>query len=410
MKFTYRSKRVIRLFFLFLMLQANLLSTETLNDKIQTLHRSFTNLKDKLIMLHKQLEEINKNLTPKSSTNSYDNLHAVNTEHLEQLALDLKYYKTNNTQFHAGHLYEHSMWTAMVIDRWFEERDKNAVDSGEKASDWLDGITSEDRSTLVLAGFLHDVGKAANHNHYYQMTAGNAQLNTSTPHLKRYPVYHTIITHPDDGFKFLKMITPYNLSVIKKASRSYKDNFKNKGRFYFDRMFQELGLSDEQIKIIQILTKVHWNFGGYLMIGSNPSQFLLELKKSIEEVDYNNKMIDLRILLLAIAIGAADVRGAQPEPRENFEDFKNRHTWFQANVFEYPTEHKQYTAAKKFVLFNYTTRGLTQRNLLLSFFKKNQSFARLSNRNETFYNCTPPFLYSSTILTDCYQTLNPGCC
>jgi|GEM_PF-4566408 len=406
MEFIFRTQRLFKLFLLLLMTYSGIYAANTLDDKLQTLHLSLTGLKDKLVVLQRKLGELHNSLTAKRHTSP----HTVDTTLLEQLALDLKYYKTNNTPFHSGHLYEHSMWTAMVIDRWFEERNGNAIDSGEKAKDWLDGIDENDRNTLVLAGFLHDVGKAANKNNYYHPVTGSAELNTSKPYLKDYRIYHTIVTHPDDGFNFLKMITPYNLSVVKNASNTYDTDFKGKGRFYFDRMFQALGLSDEQIKIIQILTKVHWNFGAYLMMSSNSQQFLLELKKGVEEVDYKNKMIDMRILLLAIVIGAADVRGAQPEPEENFQNFKNRYAWFHPDVFEYPTEHKQCTSVKKFTLFNYATKGVRQRNLLLSFFKTHPQFALLSDTPKTPYFYAPPFLYSSTMLTDCYEMLDPSCC
>ena len=298
----------------------------------------------------------------------------------------------------------------MVIDRWFEERNGNAVDSLESASSWLDGIDESDRSTLVLAGFLHDVGKASNKDSEYNLTNKNLSLDTSKPHLNQYPTYFAIGTHPEDGFNFLKMIVPYHLSVIKSTTGLYETDFKKKGTFDFNQMFQKLGLTEEQQKIIEILTGIHWSFGEDLMMNNNPKNFLLNLKKYVEKVNYNNKTIDTRIVRLAIVIGAADVRGAQPETTMNFTQFKKRYVWFQGNTFEDPIEHKKFSGVAKFAAFNFATKGIARRKIVLDFFTANPQLALCIIPVELPHFFQPPFLYASTIFTQYHETLNPGCC
>lgn len=402
MKKILKSNRIPKLILLFFIALPYLVSANELNDKLQILGTSLITLKDKLKTLQVNLVSLKGDLSSA--------LSSIDTTLFEQLALDLKYYKTSNTGFHSGHLYEHSMWTAMVIDRWFEERNGNAVDSGESALSWLDGIDESDRSTLVLAGFLHDVGKASNNNSHYHLTNTNPSLDTSSLHLVQYPTYHAIGTHPEDGFKFLRMIAPYSLSAIKSAAGSYEAGFKNKGQLNFDQMFQKLGLTEEQQQIIQILTGIHWNFGADLMMRNNPKNFLLNLKKYVANVNYNNKTIDERIVRLAIVIGAADVRGAQPEATMNFTQFKKRYVWFQGNTFESPIEHKKFSGVAKFTFFNFAKKGIDQRKTLLDFFTANPQLALCITPVETPYFFQPPFLYASTTFTQYHETLNLCCC
>ncbi|MBS1988198.1 macro domain-containing protein [Candidatus Dependentiae bacterium] len=352
--------------------------------------------------------DLGANQLPSSSSSAAPSA-SIDTTLLEQLASDLKYYKTSN-QDHSGHLYEHSIWTAMVIDRWFEEKNGTAPDSGQSASNWLEGINESDRNTLVLAGFLHDVGKASNVNSNYNFVNASASLNTSALNCAQYPTYHVIGSHPQDGFNFLRLIAPYNLSVIKNAAGLYNAHFKANGQLDFAQMFQELGLTEEQQQIIQILTGIHWSFGADLMIHNNPQNFLLTLKKYVGETDYNNKKIDDRILRLAIAIGAADVCGMQSEPDAYFNEFKQRSPYFQSPVFEQP---KQYHATKspkqQFNDWGYRARGITQRNSLLAFFTKNPQLALIAPVEVPHFFQTP-FLYASTLFTQYHETLNPGCC
>lgn len=352
--------------------------------------------------------DLGANQLPSSSSSAAPSA-SIDTTLLEQLASDLKYYKTNNAD-HSGHLYEHSIWTAMVIDRWFEEKNGTATDSDQSASSWLEGISESDRNTLVLAGFLHDVGKASNLNSNYNFVNASASLNTSTLNCAQYPTYNIIGSHPQDGFNFLRLIAPYNLSIIKNSAGLYNAHFKKNGQLNFAQMFQELGLTEEQQQIIQILTGIHWSFGADLMIHNNPQNFLLTLKKYVGETDYNNKKIDDRILRLAIAIGAADVCGMQSEPDAYFNEFKQRSPYFQSPVFEQP---KQYHATKspkqQFNDWGYRARGITQRNSLLAFFTKNPQLALIAPVEVPHFFQTP-FLYASTLFTQYHETLNPGCC
>ncbi len=129
---------------------------------------------------------------------------------------EMKLYKTINTHFHAGHLYEHCMWTAQVIDEWFELARTNPT--APQAS-WVNGLNEESlRTILVLSAFLHDMPKAANLNYPKNKKNDDNKLNkeffkngyqvgdlgyfhTCKPVLKAYPYYNVIASHPEDGFE-----------------------------------------------------------------------------------------------------------------------------------------------------------------------------------------------------------------
>lgn len=66
-----------------------------------------------------------------------------------KLIQDFKRYKTYNINFHQGDLYQHSVWTALYIQQQFI-----------KSTEWVHGIYFDKASMCVIAGFLHDIGKA----------------------------------------------------------------------------------------------------------------------------------------------------------------------------------------------------------------------------------------------------------
>ncbi len=319
---------------------------------------------------------------------------SLNVSNLNNLALDFKYYKVQNVDFHSGHLYEHSLWTALVVDRWFREKIDGATNKNdwENGQGWVEGIDESDRQIAVLAAFLHDVGKASNKDIHYELGYKD-WFDTSFPRLKSYASYGPIGSHPEDGFKILTLKAEYLRSLVCTNehspfnSSSYQADFKKKGVFSFEVLFKKLGLTEDQKQIIQITEGCHWDFGIGVVANSDYQGFLTRLLRRARVVNYNDGKLDERIVRLASLIGAADVRGAQPEnvTDEEFEEFKDRNPWFKSDFFEIPKSHNQ-CHANKFRDFYVPSschdpggKGVFRKEQLLEYFKHSWKEVRLTS-------------------------------
>src|SRR3989344_998743 len=118
---------------------------------------------------------------------------------------DLKEYKKIKGECHAGHLYEHMVWVAKAVDRMFEQKSK-----------WIEEISPEDRRLMVIAGFMHDIGKAGDGAYFY----------TVKP------------THPRVGFEYLM------------GTRSY--TMKNGSEYNFHEWCKQMNLSVDDTKTLAV--------------------------------------------------------------------------------------------------------------------------------------------------------------
>lgn len=319
-----------------------------------------------------------------------------------RLVENMKLYKTTNTNFHAGHLYEHCMWTAQVVDDWFEQ---HAAHPEDPSGNWVDGIDESYRKKLVLAAFLHDVGKASNCHANY--TIGKlGYFDTSGPILDAYPYFNVIVSHPQDGFEMVMpeadgdaespedffMSTP--ITYYKNTGRSALQkksigtitsaNLMRGPRIGLEDVFHELGLSDNDRRFIAILIGIHWSFGVPVVSDydpvNNPEKtdaayeiFLQRLSELAVKAEYNNGYVDDLLLRCAILIGAADVKGSSVI--HNYDDFINRYDWFSYNreLFEKPSVHGQLTCVPMFDKFKFPTKGLDARAGLIAYFQEKYS-------------------------------------
>lgn len=192
--------------------------------------------------------------------------------HAAGLSVILRQYKTTNT-WHSGDLYEHSMWVAQVIEQWFDEENK-----------WVDGLTVLDKRVMVIAGYLHDIGKA-----------GDLEY-----------VYYDKPNHPMDGMYYLL---------------GDKVFYSSSGcAFDFQEWFALNDVSHDDQKIIALLAGAHWDFGGIVLKGLQQGKnqhtvfnlFLERLQMLAHTVEYNQGRVDERLVRMAMLINAADVKGAQP--------------------------------------------------------------------------------------------------
>ncbi len=139
---------------------------------------------------------------------------------LIELLKDMKLYKTQNYRFHAGHLYEHSVWVTRSVINLLE-------------SEWAEGIDIENvKRPLIIAGLLHDIGKG-----------GDLKL-----------VFFEKIDHPINGFNYLLGYNQYKIY-------SPKYTFGEENIFDFDQLFYELNFSRDERTFIALIAAMHHDLG-----------------------------------------------------------------------------------------------------------------------------------------------------
>ena len=190
------------------------------------------------------------------------------------LANDFRKYKTTNVSWHAGDLYEHSVWTALILEKWFEEN-----------KFWVADIDPQYKRIFILAGYLHDIGKGGDRKVQYNLKP----------------------EHPQTGFEYLIGKKDYRLIGVPVQ------------KFDIPSFFTGLNLTRKEQKIITVLVGIHSDFGRNVMAEIDDythknekkkiyKAFMESISKLCKEVGIT---LDRQIFIMAIAINAADVKAAQ---------------------------------------------------------------------------------------------------
>ena len=170
---------------------------------------------------------------------------SVSTE-FRDLIKDFEKYKTTNTDFHAGDLIEHSTWAAFYVNDLFTNLDMNnplhnvwnqsIVDEAER-----NGINIDYQKVLILAAFLHDIGKG-----------GDGNTN-----------YYDKPDHEITGATYIDL-------------NSYRDI--NSNRIDLEKMFNDFGLSELEVNIIKVLIGGHWLIGKVIKMDNKSENFVKEFE------------------------------------------------------------------------------------------------------------------------------------
>lgn len=260
--------------------------------------------------------------------------HQQEKSSLSDLIEEFKHYTTTNITFHAGDLYEHSLWVAITINEWFKTN-----------SHWANGLNQHDRRIAVLVGLLHDVGKA-----------GDLEFS-----------FYTKPRHERDGQSYLLGEKTFLLT--------------SRGTFNFEKLFQSLSIDDNDKRLIALLVAAHSNFGWsmndfekkHISAPDCLYNYMNKLKDYASKSGYRNK-IDKRIMRLVLLISAADVRGAQR--------YKCNHSFSIGGfsvIVSPPITHPE--ASDKFQEFNYETSGIALRN---AFIRLLNNYSSLESTSDSF--------------------------
>lgn len=201
-------------------------------------------------------------------------IHFVFPSQLETLLRDMREYKTTNARFHAGHVFEHSLWVARSTINLFNTHWTTRTN---------DLFTPK---TLVIASLLHDIGKCGDNVYSF----------------KEKPA------HPREGFLMLTGSKPYIL--------------KDGSPFDFGALYAELGLTPPQVAIIALIAGMHHDLGAVMRglnsgQGDAPSLMLQKLDTHIKEAGADalfpvrTAKIYRKLLKVICLISVADVISAQ---------------------------------------------------------------------------------------------------
>lgn len=199
------------------------------------------------------------------------------TSPLEVLISDMQQYRTTNARFHAGHVFEHSVWVSRASINLLNSEWKTKCDCRESIRN------------VILAAILHDIGKC-----------GDLVLE-----------FNEKPGHPLQGFEYLTGRKEYKLVD---------------GRvFDFAGLYTYLGLSNDDVAFMAIVAGMHHDLGG-LMRGLNAldqdcfGKTLGKLDKYIHDSGYMGGSLEhgskeyRKLVKYICLISAADVISAQVVP------------------------------------------------------------------------------------------------
>jgi hypothetical protein len=301
---------------------------------------------------------------------------------LKTLTDDLALYKTTNSD-HEGHLIAHSIWTARTIDKWFTQ-DKF----------WTEGIDSKHHKTAVWAGFLHDVGKAGHFRSPYHLIPEHPSIgfhylagftSNKLTHFEKASNFTYQLTPPDIGQQFIN-----NYSALPTMPKNTLQKMVGKSKveiYSFKELFKELKFSQEEQNIISILSGIHWDFGHVMQHNASQASikdYFEKLQELVSLTNYNNKIIDDKIVRLAILITAADARSSGSEglcivsdimlnhPSIAYDQHKGYNSKSPDLInWENNTSKRSPAFSSFYKTYNYETKGKDAREKVIEYYKKN---------------------------------------
>ena len=192
-----------------------------------------------------------------------------------KLIKDFEKYKTLNVDYHQGDLLEHSIWTALYVQKQWENK-----------TPWVENLNeSSFRTFSIITAFLHDIGKGGDLNYVYYDKPG-------------YEVR---------GFEYLTNLREYKLSEEKSLNIS--------------EVFKNINLNTETyLKVCAFIILSHREFEEHIKRINNgesmnniSSQYIKVLEKNIMNAGLGNITKDDKIhtFLLTILISACDIMASE---------------------------------------------------------------------------------------------------
>ena len=192
-----------------------------------------------------------------------------------KLIKDFEKYKTLNVDYHQGDLLEHSIWTALYVQKQWENQ-----------TSWVEGIDEQEfKSFSIISGFLHDIGKG-----------GDLEY-----------IYYDKSEHPRTGFEYLTGVKTYKLGENKKLN--------------ITEMFKNINLKSESYqKACGLMILSHYDFGNCIKkineggdLDNIAKKYIQILDKYLEECELKNinKNYKLQLYKIIMLISSCDIMGSE---------------------------------------------------------------------------------------------------
>jgi hypothetical protein len=218
--------------------------------------------------------------------------------------------------FHQGHLYEHSVWTAL-----------NAINIAHSPE-----LNIHDNDILfIAAGALHDIGKGGSCGYVtydwkdYNPHALPIKYSCNIVQSSNEDIgfqYYDVPIHPEKGFSILYGLTKFHVFNFKKdmVQNLFKvDISHNLVSKDWEKYGIDNGLTEDDMKYIRISTGAHWYLGpiiGSLINGEDSIDNLVDKYLNKIELFYNSEYLRYdpekfkNAVLLTMIISYADILGA----------------------------------------------------------------------------------------------------
>ena len=195
----------------------------------------------------------------------------------------MKYYETTNTNFHAGNLFQHSIW-ALLFTESLTGKIKKLGDGSS--------IPEKLKRIIVASGLIHDIGK---------MSPENCIMNINR---NKY-MYHAIKDHPEIGSRYFDIGIPV-----------LDENLQVKSRLMPSDILIEMvpDITDREIDIARDVVANHWAFSVDVIrlknINASQSEYREAIKKYASIFDDSKDRILSAIATMIVSI--SDVQASQP--------------------------------------------------------------------------------------------------
>lgn len=197
----------------------------------------------------------------------------------------LKLYKTFNVDFHAGNLYEHSVWSLLFAESLFLKVLNNQYPI-------LDKLTQKQKIDLqrkiAAIAFIHDIGKM------------NPSDDNSLKRNHDY-VYCSIPSHPTVGSEY---ITGVRTLPILDVNMKFIDGFD------MPKLLRAFGFEKEDITFVSEIIKYHWDFGDFLKNFKTVED--ITTIKAQAFIDHIGNHHYFTFVFTLILVSVADILASQP--------------------------------------------------------------------------------------------------
>ena len=207
----------------------------------------------------------------------------VYTPNVRILLNQMKYYETTNTNFHAGNLFQHSIWSLLFTESLTGKIKRLGGESP---------IQERLKRIIVAGGLLHDIGK---------MSPEHCILNTSR---NKY-MYHAIEEHPTIGARYFDIGIPI-----------LDENLQVEGRLMPQVILREMvpDITENEIDIVRDVVAKHWAFSIDVIRLKTTNAPHSMYRAAIEKYArlFNSSRDKILSAMATMIVSISDVQASQP--------------------------------------------------------------------------------------------------